>query len=56
MDTAITIRTALIKPDKIILQSGAGIVADSVHELEYQEVTNKLEALTSTLNDLSNPL
>lgn len=56
MDTAITIRTALIKPDKIILQAGAGIVADSVHELEYQEVTNKLEALTSTLNDLVNPL
>ena len=55
MDTAITIRTALIKPDKIILQAGAGIVADSVHELEYLEVTNKLGALTSTLNDLTNP-
>jgi anthranilate synthase component I len=55
MDTAITIRTALIKPDTIILQAGAGIVADSVHELEYLEVTNKLEALTSTLNDLANP-
>jgi anthranilate synthase component 1 len=56
MDTAITIRTALIKPDKIILQAGAGIVADSVHELEYLEVTNKLGALTSTLNDLVQPL
>ncbi len=55
MDTAITIRTALIKPDKIILQAGAGIVADSVHELEYLEVTNKLGALTSTLNDLAQP-
>jgi anthranilate synthase component 1 len=55
MDTAITIRTALIKADKIILQAGAGIVADSVHELEYLEVTNKLAALTSTLNDLTNP-
>ncbi|MDP1784760.1 MAG: anthranilate synthase component I family protein [Sulfuricurvum sp.] len=55
MDTAITIRTALIKPDKIILQAGAGIVADSVHELEYLEVTNKLGALTSTLNDLTKP-
>lgn len=55
MDTAITIRTALIKPDRIILQAGAGIVADSVHELEYLEVTNKLGALTSTLNDLTNP-
>lgn len=55
MDSAITIRTALIKPDKIILQAGAGIVADSIHELEYLEVTNKLGALTSTIDDLINP-
>jgi len=55
MDSAITIRTALIKDDQIILQAGAGIVADSVHELEYLEVTNKLGALTSTLEDLINP-
>jgi anthranilate synthase component 1 len=55
MDSAITIRTALIKEDKIILQAGAGIVADSVHELEYLEVTNKLGALTSTLEDLIDP-
>lgn len=52
MDSAITIRTALIKPDFVILQAGAGVVADSVHELEYLEVTNKLGALTSTLDDL----
>ncbi len=52
MDSAITIRTALIQPDKIILQAGAGIVADSQHELEYLEVQNKLGALTSSLNDL----
>ncbi|HEX5710084.1 MAG TPA: anthranilate synthase component I family protein [Sulfuricurvum sp.] len=55
MDSAITIRTALIKPNQIILQAGAGIVADSVHELEYLEVTNKLGALTSTLEDLIDP-
>lgn len=55
MDSAITIRTALIKEDQIILQAGAGIVADSVHELEYLEVTNKLGALTSTLEDLIDP-
>lgn len=55
MDSAITIRTALIKKDQIILQAGAGIVADSVHELEYLEVTNKLGALTSTLEDLIDP-
>ncbi|MDD5159373.1 MAG: anthranilate synthase component I family protein [Sulfuricurvum sp.] len=56
MDSAITIRTALIKPDFVILQAGAGVVADSVHELEYLEVTNKLGALTSTLDDLVKPL
>lgn len=56
MDSAITIRTALIKPDFVVLQAGAGVVADSVHELEYLEVANKLGALTSTLNDLVDPL
>lgn len=55
MDSAITIRTALIQPDSVILQAGAGVVADSVHELEYLEVTNKLGALMSTLDDLVNP-
>lgn len=55
MDSAITIRTALIKPDQVILQAGAGVVADSQHELEYLEVTNKLGALTSTLDDLIDP-
>jgi anthranilate synthase component 1 len=52
MDSAITIRTALVKPDHIILQAGAGVVADSKPELEYLEVQNKLAALTSTLEDL----
>jgi anthranilate synthase component I len=55
MDSAITIRTALIKPDFVVLQAGAGVVADSVHELEYLEVTNKLGALMSTLDDLVTP-
>ncbi len=53
MDTAITIRTSLVKPDRVILQAGAGIVADSIHELEYLEVHNKLGALMSSLDDLS---
>lgn len=55
MDSAITIRTALIKDGELILQAGAGVVADSVHELEYLEVTNKLGALMSTLDDLVSP-
>lgn len=52
MDSAITIRTALIKPDSITLQAGAGIVADSQPELEYLEVKNKLGALLSTLKEM----
>ena len=52
MDSAITIRTALIKGDEIIFQAGAGIVADSKEELEYKEVNNKLGALVSALKEL----
>jgi len=52
MDSAITIRTSLVKPHEVILQAGAGIVADSQPELEYLEVQNKLGALMSSLEDL----
>lgn len=52
MDSAITIRTAMVKRDKVILQAGAGIVADSQNELEYLEVNNKLGALIHSLEDL----
>ena len=52
MDSAITIRTAMVKEDQVILQAGAGIVADSVKESEYQEVVNKLGALVHSLEDL----
>ena len=52
MDSSITIRTALIKKDEITLQSGAGVVADSINELEYLEIHNKLNALISTIKDL----
>ena len=52
MDSAITIRTALVKEDKVILQAGAGVVADSIKELEYLEVNNKLGALIHSLEDL----
>lgn len=53
MDSAITIRTSLLTKDKIIFQSGAGIVADSKNEDEYLEVHNKLAANIATLKDLS---
>ncbi|RXJ92787.1 anthranilate synthase component I [Malaciobacter molluscorum] len=53
MDSAITIRTSLITDDKIVFQAGAGVVADSINELEYLEVQNKLAANISTLKELS---
>jgi len=53
MDSAITIRTTMIKDDNVIFQAGAGVVADSIDELEYLEVNNKLAANISTLEDLS---
>ncbi len=52
MDSAITIRTSMIQKDRIVFQAGAGVVADSVSELEYLEVKNKLGALLSSLDDL----
>lgn len=52
MDSCITIRTAYIDDKKIILQAGAGVVADSKEELEYLEVNNKLGALISTIEEL----
>lgn len=54
MDSAITIRTSLIKSDSIIFQAGAGVVADSQNELEFLEVQNKMRANRSTLEDLAN--
>lgn len=44
-DTCIAIRTALLKDGQIHIQSGAGIVADSVPASEYQETINKARAM-----------
>jgi len=52
MDSAIAIRTSLINKEGITLQAGAGVVADSVPELEYLEVKNKLGALLATLKEM----
>ncbi|MCI7323274.1 MAG: chorismate-binding protein, partial [Lachnospiraceae bacterium] len=54
MDFCITIRTMVKKGDKVYLQAGAGIVADSIPENEYQECCNKVMALAKTLIDESN--
>jgi anthranilate synthase component I len=45
MDSCITIRSALAKDGKIVLQAGAGIVFDSRPEREYEETCEKLRAL-----------
>lgn len=45
MDTAIAIRTAVIKDDTLTIQAGAGIVADSVPENEWAETMNKGRAI-----------
>ncbi len=52
MDSSIAIRTSLIKPDSITLQAGGGVVADSIPELEYLEMNNKLGALLATLKEM----
>ncbi|MAD43100.1 MAG: anthranilate synthase component I [Arcobacter sp.] len=53
MDSAITIRTTMLTDDTVIFQAGAGVVADSKPEDEYQEVHNKLAANIATLKELA---
>ena len=45
MDTAIAIRTAVIKGGELHIQAGAGVVADSQPELEWKETMNKGRAV-----------
>lgn len=45
MDTAIAIRTAVIKDETLHIQAGAGVVADSVPDLEWKETMNKGRAI-----------
>ena len=49
LDFCITIRTMMKKENKVYLQAGAGIVADSDPESEYEECCNKVMALARTL-------
>ena len=50
MDTCITIRTIIIKDNKIFIQAGAGVVADSVPENEYFETISKATAMMKAIN------
>jgi anthranilate synthase component 1 len=45
MDTCIALRTMVIQNQKCYIQAGAGIVADSTSENEYQETLNKARGL-----------
>ncbi len=49
LDTCITIRTIVLKEKTAYIQAGAGIVADSVPEKEYQETVNKATALLKSI-------
>lgn len=49
MDTCIAIRIAYKKNGKVFVRSGAGIVADSVPEKEFQECINKAKAVVNAL-------
>ena len=49
MDLAITIRTCIIADGKASVQAGAGIVADSVPEREWEETRSKAQALLSAI-------
>ena len=49
LDACITIRTLVIKDNIAYLQAGAGIVADSIPEKEYEETKNKAKALIEAI-------
>lgn len=49
VDTCITIRTILVKDKKVYIQAGAGIVADSNPDKEYQETINKAKGMMKAI-------
>jgi anthranilate synthase component 1 len=56
MDMAIAIRTAVIKNEKLYVQAGAGIVADSQPEVEWEETQNKARAIVRAVQMANNEL
>ena len=50
LDTAIVIRTMVIKDGEIFLRTGAGVVADSDPDFEYEECVNKARALIEAID------
>jgi len=51
MDTAITIRTMVLKDGVAYIQAGGGIVADSIPEKEYQETLQKAQAVLRAIDE-----
>ena len=51
LDTCIALRTSLVKDGKLYAQAGAGIVADSKPESEYEETVNKAKALITAAEE-----
>jgi anthranilate synthase component 1 len=49
MDLCITIRTMTVKDNRIFIQVGAGIVADSDPDAEYRETVNKGEGMVRAI-------
>lgn len=49
MDTCIAIRTLVLENSEAKVQAGAGIVADSVPEMEYRETLNKARAMIKAI-------
>jgi len=54
MDTCIALRTMVIQDGKAYIQAGAGIVADSVPEKEYEETLNKARGLLKAIEITQN--
>jgi len=52
MDLAIAIRTAVVKNQRLYIQAGAGIVYDSLPEMEWQETMDKAQALIKAAQNI----
>jgi anthranilate synthase component 1 len=52
MDLAIAIRTAIVKDQRLYIQAGAGIVYDSLPEMEWQETMDKAQALIKAAQNI----
>lgn len=50
LDSCIAIRTAFLKNDRIFIQSGAGVVADSIPSAEYEETINKAKGMLKAVS------